>query len=197
MGPSGSVGDGLGRMVSRTKSTATGKMVVVSIYEGMLVNGIANGWGRNINYDPVAAEYSYYQGQWKNGAYDGKGEYFFKKEKYAGAFVANKRTSSGAPGPATIQPPSVSPAMPRDLQIVKSLTTILASAPTVISQKLQSKWKTLGPLDVNTLITQKSITLDSSSTATATWKSSKANLNGQSLPPSTTATFAGSGLVRF
>jgi len=107
MAPSDSVGEGLGRMVSRTKSTDTGKMVVVSIYEGMLVNGIANGWGRNINYDPVAAEYSYYQGQWKNGAYDGNGEYFFDEEKYAGAFVANKRTSGGAPGPATIQPPSV------------------------------------------------------------------------------------------
>ena len=103
---SGSVGEGLGRMVSRTK-TATGKMAVVSIYEGMLVDGIANGWGRNINYDPVADEYSYYQGQWKNGAYDGNGEYFFKEEKYTGTFVANKRTSGGAPGPATIQPPSV------------------------------------------------------------------------------------------
>ena len=94
-------------MVSRTKSAGTGKMVVVSIYEGMLVDGIANGWGRNINYDPVADEYSYYQGLWKDGAYDGNGEYFFKEEKYTGAFVANKRTSAGAPGPATIQPPSV------------------------------------------------------------------------------------------
>jgi len=77
------------------------------------------------------------------------------------------------------------------------LTTILASTPTIISADLQSKWKTLGPVDVTTLLSQKSITLDVSSTATATWKSSKATLTGQSLPPSTAATFAGSGLLRF
>jgi hypothetical protein len=83
------------------------------------------------------------------------------------------------------------------VQIVKSLTAILAAAPTVISPKLQSQWKTLGAMDVKTLVSQKSITLDISSTATATWKSSKATLNGQSLPPSTATTFAGSGLLRF